>query len=106
MATRLNDNFRRKSQEKEDNYQYTNFQKKDKPKRHPDEMDWKANATFRKKKRRFRKKGFQKNEKSPVKTKEKYFNCGKNGHFAKKYRLSKVNNAEPDTYKEKRGRKI
>jgi hypothetical protein len=69
-------------------------------------MDWEANGTFKRKKGGFRKKGLQKGEKSPVKTKGKCFNCGKNGHFARKCRLSKVNNAEPDTHKEEKDRKI
>jgi hypothetical protein len=69
-------------------------------------MDWEANGAFKKKKGGFRKKGFQKSGKSLVKTKEKCFNCGKDGYFAKECRSSKVNNAEPDIYKEERGRKI
>jgi hypothetical protein len=69
-------------------------------------MDWEANKTFKKKKGEFRKKGFQKSGKSPIKTKGKYFNCGKNGHFVKEYRLFKINNAESDIHKKKRGRKI
>jgi hypothetical protein len=41
-----------------------------------------------------------------LKKKGKYYNCGKEGHFVKKYRLFKVNHAKIDNFKEKRGRKI
>jgi hypothetical protein len=54
IATRLDDNFRKKSQEKGDQYKYNNFQQS-KSRKHPDEMNWEINTAFRK-----RKKGFQK----------------------------------------------
>jgi hypothetical protein len=54
MVTRLDDNFRRKSQKNKGTYKPHNFQEK--PKRYPDEMNWKINTAFRKRKEGFQKK--------------------------------------------------
>jgi hypothetical protein len=40
------------------------------------------------------------------KKKGKCYNCGKERHFARKYRLSKTNHAKIDNPKKKRKRKI
>jgi hypothetical protein len=39
------------------------------------------------------------------KKKEKCYNCGKEGHFAKKYKLFKANHTKTDNFKKERERK-
>jgi hypothetical protein len=57
--------------------------------------------TFRKRKGGFQKKGFK--ETSASKKKGKYFNCGKERHFARECRFSKINSAKFDNVKKKKG---
>jgi hypothetical protein len=93
-ATRLDDNFRKKSQKNKENYKNTYFQQR-KSKRYPDEMDWKANKAFKKKKKKFRKTG-QKKINAILKKKKKCFNYSKKGYFVKEYRSAKANNARSE----------
>jgi hypothetical protein len=59
--------------------------------------------TFRKRKGGFQKKEFK--ETSASKKKGKYFNCGKEKHFARKCRFSKINSAKLENVKKKKGPK-
>jgi hypothetical protein len=75
VANRLDDNFRRREQEKKGD----NRVKGSAPKKDPDAMDWQHSATFKKGKQH-QKKGKGKGPKE--KKKGKCYNCGKEGHFA------------------------
>jgi hypothetical protein len=79
-ATRLDDNFRRRSQEKSGGNPHNRFgQQKGRPRqRHPDEMDWEANGAQRKINR-----GGTNPRQAQPKKKGKCYNCGKEGHFAR-----------------------
>jgi hypothetical protein len=74
-ASQLNDNFRRRAEEKKgQNHEYRFKQNQRKP-RHPDEMEWTVSTTVKRNLNgRFQKQGQKK--------KGKYYNCGKERHFA------------------------
>jgi hypothetical protein len=81
VACRLNDNFRRRKQENAGKHRDFKQQKK----KDPDAINWQHSGAFKKgksKRKNFKKKG----------SKDfKYFNCGKNGHYARDCYLKKQN---------------
>jgi hypothetical protein len=75
VASQLDDNFRRRSQEEKGKGTHNRFGQTQKKQRHPDEMDWTASAAVKRNPNgKFRKQGQKK--------KGKCYNCGKEGHFA------------------------
>src|SRR5450755_1774576 len=74
-ASQLDDNFRRKAEEKRGQNHEHRFKQNQRKPRHPDEMEWTAStAVKRNPSGRFQKQGQKK--------KGKCYNCGKEGHFA------------------------
>jgi hypothetical protein len=75
----LDDNFRRRAQEKKGQSPEQRFKQNQKKPRYPDEIDWTAfTAIKRNVNGKFQKQG--------PKRKGKCYNCGKEGHFATEYR--------------------
>jgi hypothetical protein len=80
-ASQLNDNFRRRAQEKKGQSPEQRFKQNQKKPRHPDKIGWTAFTAIKKNVNgKFQKQG--------PKRKGKYYNCGKEKHFAAECRLA------------------
>jgi Zinc knuckle len=99
IINRLNDNFRRRKQEKKrDNRVKNSASKKD-----SDVINWQYNAIFKKGKQHQKK---EKNKGLKKKKKGKCYNCGKKNHFATDYYLKKNSTITPKPKEEAKKPKL